>query len=406
MPSRHLPKRRLSLTNVGGAPVLSGEASLAATLARALDVEPGAGLERWTHGFHTYAARMHPDTAGRLVRALSRAGAAVLDPFCGSGTVVVEALVHGARAVGRDLNPVAIRLARMRAAVVPEARRRAVRERAWRIAGIAAGRVRQGHLPPAPLPPGADQFDARTFAELAWLRAAIAADRDPFVREALALVLSSILVKVSCRASDTDSRYQPKCRPPGAATAIFGHKVDELCRRWKALREALPSPLYPADLGIDDARRLRTVPDASIDLVVTSPPYANVYDYAEQHALRAAWLGEDAGALRANEVGARRGFRDARRGLERWEHDGAAWVAAVARVLRPSGLACVLGGDGATPLGPVRFDECLGRWAVAAGLRVEASAAQRRPIFDEETRRAFRGRDRREHLIAVGRGEM
>ncbi|MBI5487460.1 MAG: hypothetical protein HY905_09020 [Deltaproteobacteria bacterium] len=401
MPSRPLPKRRLSLTNVGGRPELSGEASLADKLARALEVEPGGGLDRWTHGFHTYAARMHPDTAGRLVRELSRPGAAVLDPFCGSGTVVVEALVHGARAVGRDLNPVAIRVARIRAAVVPEARRRIVRERARRIAGIAVGRVRQGHEAPEPLPPGREEFDSRTFAELSWLRAAVDADRDPFVRDALGVVLSSILVKVSCRRSDTDSRYQPKCRPPGAATAIFTHKVDELCHRWKFLRDALPTPSFPADVALDDARRLRSIPDASVDLVVTSPPYANVYDYAEQHGLRAAWLGEDAGALRANEIGAHRGFREPRRGLERWEHDGALWVGALARVLRPGALGCILGGDGATLLGPVRFDECLGRWSAAAGLRVEASASQRRPIFDEETRRAFRGRDRREYLIAV-----
>ena len=34
------------------------------------------------HGFHTYPARMHPQTAARLVRALSGEGATVLDPFC------------------------------------------------------------------------------------------------------------------------------------------------------------------------------------------------------------------------------------------------------------------------------------------------------------------------------------
>jgi hypothetical protein len=279
-----------------------------------------------------------------------------------------------------------------------------VRERARRAAGIALGRVRQGHDPPEPAPPGAAQFDSRTFAELRWLLAVINAERDPFVRDALEVVLSSILVKVSCRASDTDSRYQPRCRQPGVPTSIFTHKVDELSRRWKFLREALPSPVHVPDLAVDDARRLRTVQEASVDLIVTSPPYANVYDYADQHALRAAWLDADDRALRADEIGARRGFRDPQRGLARWEQDGAAWVAAVARVLRPAAIACILGGDGATLLGPVRFDECLGRWASAAGLTVAASAAQRRPVFDEESRRAFRERDRREYLVALRKG--
>jgi DNA modification methylase len=396
-------RRKLALTNVGGPAERRGDEAIARELARALAVEPGAGLERWTHGFHTYAARMHPDTAGRLVRAFGASGKTVLDPFCGSGTVVLEAFVAGCRAVGRDLSPLAIRVARLRSAVVPEGRRRVVRDRARHAAGIAAGRVRQGHAAPGPRPPEPQAFDPRTYLELAWLRAAIVADRDPFVRDALEMVLSSILVKVSCRTSDTDGRLQRRCRFPGSAARIFAHKADELCRRWKALRESLPAQAVFPDLAVDDARRLRSVADASVDLVVTSPPYANVYDYAEQQGLRTGWLGLDDGALRAGEVGARRTFRDARRGMERWERDGRDWVAAVGRVLRPGGQACVLGGDGATESGAVRFDECLARWAEAAGLEVVAAAAQRRPIFDEETRRAYRGRERKEHLIALKR---
>ena len=139
---------------------------------------------------------------------------------------IVEALVAGSKPLGRDLNPVAVRLAGIRAAIVPESRRRLVREHARRAAGIAIGRVRQGHEPPEPAPPGADQFDSRTFAELRWLLAVVNAERDPFVRDALEVVLSSILVKLSRRTSDTDARYQPRCRPAGGAASIFTHKVD------------------------------------------------------------------------------------------------------------------------------------------------------------------------------------
>jgi hypothetical protein len=396
-------RQKRALTNVGGAVERRGDEALARELARALEVQPGEGLDRWTHGFHTWAARMHPDTAQRLVRSFGRPGAVVLDPFCGSGTVVVEALVAGCRGLGRDLHPLAVRLARLRAAIVPESRRKAVRERARRLAGLVLGRVRQGHRPPGGRPPGEELFDSRTLAELGWLRAGIVEDRDPFVRETLGLVLSSILVKVSCRTSDTDPRRLPGCRAPGSATRVFVPKVDELCRRWKALREALPERALPADVQLDDARRLRTVPDGTVDLVVTSPPYANIYDYAEQHALRVDWLGLDDEAFRAGEVGSRRSFHDVEQGAERWDRDGRAWVGALSRVLRPGALACVIGGDGATELGPLRFDDSLARWAADAGLDVVAFAAQRRPIFDEESRRAYRSSDRREHLILLRR---
>ena len=39
--------------------------------------------------------------------------------------------------------------------------------------------------------------------------------------------------------------------------------------------------------------QLRCLPDSSFDMVVTSPPYANRYDYTRTYALELAWLGYD-----------------------------------------------------------------------------------------------------------------
>ena len=36
---------------------------------------------------------------------------------------------------------------------------------------------------------------------------------------------------------------------------------------------------------------LREIPDASFDMVITSPPYANRYDYTRAYALDLAWRG-------------------------------------------------------------------------------------------------------------------
>ena len=38
---------------------------------------------------------------------------------------------------------------------------------------------------------------------------------------------------------------------------------------------------------------LRTLPDDAVDMVITSPPYANRYDYTRTYALELAWLGYD-----------------------------------------------------------------------------------------------------------------
>src|SRR5580658_102145 len=110
-------RQRRSLSHVGGEVDLGGSQMEALALAGALNVAPAIptgpeGEDRaHVHGFHTYPARMHPATAARLIEAFSPMGSRVHDPFCGSGTVLVEAMLLGRAALGTDLNPVAVRLA-------------------------------------------------------------------------------------------------------------------------------------------------------------------------------------------------------------------------------------------------------------------------------------------------------
>src|SRR5438128_1691877 len=65
-----------------------------------------AGLARaLTHGFHAYAGRMHPSIARGAIERCTAAADLVVDPFCGSGTVLVEACGLGRAAVGVDASP-------------------------------------------------------------------------------------------------------------------------------------------------------------------------------------------------------------------------------------------------------------------------------------------------------------
>jgi hypothetical protein len=61
-----------------------------------------------THGYHRYPAKFIPQLTARLIKENSRIGDLVCDPFMGSGTTLVEAVVHGRRAYGSDINPVAV----------------------------------------------------------------------------------------------------------------------------------------------------------------------------------------------------------------------------------------------------------------------------------------------------------
>ena len=68
--------------------------------------------KEYTHGFHLYPARMHPEIAKRLIQKYIRKSSdIVFDPFMGSGGVLVESMLHGNNSVGIDLNPFAVLLA-------------------------------------------------------------------------------------------------------------------------------------------------------------------------------------------------------------------------------------------------------------------------------------------------------
>jgi site-specific DNA-methyltransferase (cytosine-N4-specific) len=79
------------------------------------DIKPNKSREiRYlTHSFHEYKGRFYPQLAKAFMNyAGIKKGDTVLDPFCGSGTTLVESFLFGANAVGIDINPIAFLLAK------------------------------------------------------------------------------------------------------------------------------------------------------------------------------------------------------------------------------------------------------------------------------------------------------
>src|SRR3989344_4915342 len=75
-----------------------------------------ADTKEYTHGFHTYPAMMIPQIARKLINIYGKDAKVLLDPFCGSGTSLVEASLtpHIVEAHGFDLNPLAVLIAKVK----------------------------------------------------------------------------------------------------------------------------------------------------------------------------------------------------------------------------------------------------------------------------------------------------
>jgi hypothetical protein len=390
---------------------------MAAALAAALDVAPapepkGAGsdsdpddLDRsHVHGFHTYPARMHPLTAARLVLAVSAPGETVLDPFCGSGTVLVEALVAGREAQGTDLNPLAVMLARLKTSVLDEAACTALVTSAQEVRAFAdERRLRRAGATHRFPPEDVSLFEPHVLLELDSLRAGVAGRPDERTTEALGLVLSALLVKVSRRASDTSDHRASRRIAAGYPSRLFVRKTEDLVRRVARLRALLPPGARPARVVLEDATRLSSIAASTVDAIVTSPPYVGTYDYVAQHALRLRWLGVDARAFAAGEMGSRRRYAalDARAAREVWGRELGATLRAMSRVCRKGARAALVMADSGARGEALRADAILADAAKAAGFDFVARASQTRPHFHGETASAFRDVPRAEHAIVI-----
>ncbi len=260
--------QRRALTHVGGAVEREGDPELARALATALEVssadpdsvaasgsayqgaassyrgeqaqhkpgyEPGGerrkldAIRPHVHGFHVYPARLHPDTAAGLIDSLSGPGQTVLDPFVGSGTVAVEALTAGRLAVGNDLNPLAVAIARCKLHAWSHDEFVALAAACKKVCAFADERRRKKE---GALLRYSDE-DVRSFPphvllELDGLRGGIFDVPGALTRRTLLLVLSSILTKLSYSRGDAAYGRTDKRIASGQAIRMFALRASEL----------------------------------------------------------------------------------------------------------------------------------------------------------------------------------
>ncbi len=375
-----MKRRKRSLSQTGGPCALAGDPAVARTLAACLEVDPEAKLP-FTHGFHAYPARMHPETARRALEAFP--GESVLDPFVGSGTTAVEALRAGRAFTGVDFSPVPLEVAwaRTRALHPDECRR-------FERAGLALADRAFGETerPEFRYPPEAlaerEWYDPHTLREICVIKSLIDGCEE-LHRRLFRCVLSSIIVKLSFQASDSDFRMDAthRTRPRGATFRNFADRCSELTKGLLQLSSDLyKRKVHPRAAAFvrADARTFR----GAADLVLSSPPYPGTYDYALQHQRRYWIFGEKPDEQL--ELGARRGFvaETYRKGLG----------ACIGNMLQSAPRAVLLIGDGES----IRTDALVAELAAKAGGRMVATASQKRRDWSG-------GPARQEHFILLER---
>jgi hypothetical protein len=263
-------------------------------------VSSDGGTSKSAHAIHPYPAKLIVNIPQFFLAALPTvAGSALLDPFCGSGTVLYEGALAGLRAIGSDSNPLARLITR--AKLTPLDREVARRQLDEVMAAYPSA------SPTIPDVVNRDYwFSARISDCLGRLKTAIERGVPAPHRPVFDVSFSATVRRVSY----ADPRLSVPVKINPDRSARYGAKGDEVIRRlgrlakidvgavfWSIANQNIQRcPELGQGFAVDqpeifsDARSLGLA-EASVGLAITSPPYVGAQKYVRASSLSLGWLG-------------------------------------------------------------------------------------------------------------------
>lgn len=344
-----------------------------------------------THDIHPYPAKFIPQIPGHIISYLSLPGDLVMDPFGGSGTTALEAIRLGRRSQVVDANYVGILTGRVKTSQITS-------EVNCDIHAIRTNLLAHSEDLPAvnkilkdfdeyipDIPNREKWFCDIACAELALIRSSIFHTETQTGRDIGMLAMSRIILKSSFQ--DSETRYTSKPRPIKRGEVLSSY-IKALDNIFSEVKSTSTSTCYGVAEFIEaDSRSLDCgkFPDASVDLIVTSPPYGNAMDYHLYHRFRLFWLGGDPRTLGKIEVGSHLRHQKESNGFETYRDEMGQCMEGFARVLRPGRYAAFVIGDSIYNKKVYSGDEMITEIGKQSGFRHIATI--KRPVHS--TKRSF-----------------
>jgi len=255
-----------------------------------------------THGVHKFPAKFFPELPRYLIRKYSTTGDTVLDPMCGSGTVVLEAMLNNRVGIGIDIDPMARLITKVKTTPINPERLSLAAQNL-----IALINEKSNTPDYQPVIPEFHYRDSwfRTFVlrELAIILDSIDThilkhqnnSKWEDIRDFFRVVLSSIIRDLSnadphCTRTVLRKKVTKKIDPGDTLTRFFETLIRQCDSMSELYHTSKTLVINEVHLPIGNAVDTGLESD-SIELTVTSPPYINAVDYPRTHQLEMYWLG-------------------------------------------------------------------------------------------------------------------
>ena len=256
-----------------------------------------------SQSIHPYPAKFIHQIPKNLIELFyTQNGSKILDPFCGSGTTLVEAMNAGIESIGIDLHPLATLIAKVKTTPINVS----LTKIAKAITNTSRVKVANEDVSIPEIPNVDHWFQKQIQLALAALIAEINSLEDSDIADALKVAFSSIVVRVSNQDSDTRYAAIEKKVSQEDVWNYFERAVNNVESAVSEIGGELLFSRPKVKIINNDLMQIEPHEvGQGIGLVITSPPYPNAYEYLLYHKYRMYWLGMNPIAVREKEIGAR-----------------------------------------------------------------------------------------------------
>jgi len=349
------------------------------------------------HSIHPYPAKFPPSVPHQLLKRLSKKGDTILDPFCGSGTTLVEGLSFECNVIGNDINFIALLISKIK---TNNYNIKDFIECEKKIEILNKNYSRKKDIVKKTYFKGIEHwFQDNVRYELDLIKEIILTIKNNKSKELIELVYSSIILDVSNQESDT--RYASIDK-----NIIDGFTIELFIKKYYSIKNKVSEFEYKNNLDVkilnEDARVLKSISDNTVDIIITSPPYANTYDYYLYHKQRMNWLEFDFNTSKNMEIGSRNEYSSKKRPIDNWINDIKDFITTMKRVVKSNGYICIVIGD--SVVNKIFFDVHNAIKEISSDLELEftfstsVSLSKNSKKFNHKFRTQF---DKQEHVIIL-----
>lgn len=248
---------------------------------------------RATHLIHRYPAKLIQHIPNLFIgnSILSKRGEVIADTFCGSGTVLLEAMLSQRNAIGFDLNPISTIISKVKTTPLDPLMLKTMAEKLFQELGDCRSEIEAKWFPNIDF-----WFTKKSQKDLTRIKKAIQyADIEIDYTDFFLVCFSSIVRTVS----NADPRISPPVYSKRMHKKLWRRKRPDAIRCFK---ESVKSNIQRMEklwnlwdhccstkVNNCDSRKL-AIENECIDLVVTSPPYMSAQKYFRSMRLEFFWL--------------------------------------------------------------------------------------------------------------------